>query len=70
MLCLVAVVTVSGNGQLLRSWEISSGVLKYEASTSLPIGERAESDLTSLAQSWRPAGVSAALAGKNKGECF
>jgi len=65
---LVAVVTVSGKGQLLRSWEISSGVLKYEVSTSLPIGEWAESSLTSLTQSWRPSGVSATLAGKNKGE--
>ena len=60
-----ALLTVSRNGQLLRSWDLSSGQLKYEVSTSLPpphlVGP------VPLSQGWRPGGVLAALAGKKGG---
>ena len=62
-------VTVSGNGQLLRSWDVSSGALKYEAQTTLPPStEQGEMTLYPLTETWRPGRVVATLAGKNKGE--
>ena len=70
LVCPPAVLTVSGQGQLLRSWDLSSGQLKYEASTSLPPAtpvEGVHSISYPLSQTWRPAGVLATLAGKTGG---
>lgn len=63
-----ALLTVSRHGQLLRSWDLESGQLKYEVSTSLPPPQRGSPD--PLDQSWRPGGVQATLAGKKGGECM
>lgn len=34
--CPTALLSLSGGGQLLRSWEMSTGVLKWELSLELP----------------------------------
>ena len=61
-----ALLTVSRHGQLLRSWDLESGQLKYEVATSLPPPAQRSFPLD---QSWRPGGVQATLAGKKGGEC-
>lgn len=60
-----SLLTLSRGGQLLRSWDISSGQLKYEVSTSLPASSQAPAP--PLTQTWRPGGVMATLAGKKGG---
>lgn len=66
---VLALLTVSRRGQLLRSWDVSSGQLKYEVSTSLPAPSPQARPLP-LHQAWRPGGALAVLAGKKGGSCI
>ena len=61
-------MTVSRGGQLLRSWDLSSGLLKYEVLTSLSPPPQREN--FPLDKTWRPGGVLASLTGKNGGNVW
>ncbi len=55
---------------MLRSWDINSGVLKYEVTTPLLSTSYQMGGATSLthhAASWRPGGMQASLAGRKEG---
>ena len=56
-------VTVSGGGRLVRSWETSSGSLRWES----PTGLEGEASSYPLATEWRPGGVVATLSGSSVG---
>ena len=60
-----ALLTVSRQGQLLRSWDVTSGHLRYEVLTSLP--PPLHPAPVPLHQTWRVGGVHATLAGKKGG---
>lgn len=59
-------VTVSRGGQLLRSWDISSGVLRWETLTGLS-SENKQLDYPLNAE-WRPGGVVTTLASTSIGK--
>ena len=59
-------VTVSRGGRLLRSWDVSSGVLRWESLTGL--SSKAEQLEYPLNADWRPGGVVATLAGTSIGK--
>ena len=59
-------VTVSRGGQLLRSWDVSSGVLRWESPTGLNSAQSKQLEYP-LDVEWRPGAVVASLAGKSLG---
>ena len=59
-------VTVSRGGRLLRSWDVSSGVLRWESLTGFS-SEAKQLDYP-LSADWRPGGVVATLAGTSIGK--
>ena len=59
-------VTVSGGGRLLRSWDVSSGSLRWETLTGLE--SEGGSFSYPLATEWRPGGVLATLVETSVGE--
>lgn len=62
---ILALLTVSRQGQLIRSWDTTSGHLRYEILTSLP--PPLHPGPTPLHRIWRVGGVHATLAGKKGG---
>ena len=61
-------VIVSGGGRLLRSWDVSSGSLRWESLTGLD--GRGEEELTSysLTSDWKPGAVLTTVVGASAGE--
>ena len=60
-------ITVSRGGQLLRSWDVSSGVLRWESLTGLN-SEGGGQVAYPLTSTWRPGSVVATLADTSLGK--
>ena len=61
-------ITVSRGGQLLRSWDVSSGALRWESLTGLS-SQRKQLEYP-LSADWRPGAVVATLAGTSLGKLY
>lgn len=60
-------VTVSGGGRLLRSWDVSTGSLRWESLTGLERDDDQDTGSYPLTTEWRPGGVQATSIGTSLG---